>query len=150
MDVTQEWGMTVAGTDIFLDSMEMFICRLVSAAEPCVVMITDYAEGTMACLVGLLKMRRSGMPRVGEAAHSILGVLTRMSFVYEPVVTADGGITGATFTTWVEPPRDEVWTRNLSGLSLYAAHLNNIVAPLLVVARGGMPVGGGAPPLRSQ
>jgi hypothetical protein len=143
MAVPEPWGMTIVGTDTFLESLESLVLRLAHGLETCKVMMTDYAEGTMACLVGLLRIKRSGVGRVGAAAGNILSLFTRMSFVYEAVVATDGAITGATFTTWVEPPDPDVWAVYLTKLSVFAAHLHDVMAPLLEAARGVVPTGGG-------
>ena len=145
--VPEAWGLTVGTTDTFLDSLESFVLRLVHGGEACNIMITDYADGTMACLFGLLVIHRSGVRRVGEAAGTILSLLTRMLFVYETVTTEDGALTGAVFTSWVEPPDAAVWAAHLARLSVFAAHMHDVMTPLLEIARGLLPVGAGAGPI---
>jgi hypothetical protein len=57
---------------------------------------------------------------------------------------------GAVFTSWVEPPDAAVWAAHLARLSVFAAHMHDVMTPLLEIARGLLPVGAGADPINFE
>jgi hypothetical protein len=134
--VEHSWGMTIVDTDKFVDEFDEFVFRLTDGVESCNVMITDFAQGTMAFLLGLLIIHRAGVARLSAAAGNVVSLLSRMSFQYELVLAADGVLRGVTFTSWAEPADAVEWASHLVRLALFAVRLKESLLPLLAVARG--------------